>query len=429
MVSFQTFPRDWELKELKDINIFVIDGDRGKNYPTKEEFMTEGFCLFLNTGNIKNDSFDFSSCDFITERKDGLLRKGKLARGDIILTTRGTVGSVGYYHDSIEYEKIRINSGMVILRCGNGFASEYFYQLFKSPILKTQYQLYSSGAAQPQLPIKDLRRIKLPIPKPPVQQKIAAVLSAYDDLIGNNKRRIALLEKMAEEIYREWFVRMRFPGHEKVKFVKSIPEGWTTRPVASIADEIRKGVKKKDLSDQERYLGLEHIPRKSMTITESAMADSVESDKLLFQERDILFAKIRPYLHKIALAHFPGSCSSDTIVIRPKSREFEGFLFFTVFSKTFVELATTASKGTKMPRADWNFLKKLEIKIPGDELMGTFQGHFDKMFAQITSLVKSNEILATSRDRLLPRILSGKLSVEDLDIRFPPSMQQDMTAD
>ena len=271
---------------------------------------------------------------------------------------------------------------------------------------------------------------KLAVPEPPkAQKKIAAILSAYDDLIENNKRRIALLEKMAEEIYCEWFVRMRFPGHKKVKFVKGVPEGWEVRPIASISGEIRKGVKKKDLSDSEKYLGLEHIPREQITIIESATGDSVESNKLLFQERDILFAKIRPYLHKVALVHFSGACSSDAIVIRPKSREFEGFLLFTVFSKTFIELATTASKGTKMPRADWDFLKKLEIKIPDDELLEAFQRHFDKAFTQIINLVKSNEILAASRDRLLPRLISGKLCVEDLDIHFPPSMHEQTTAE
>ena len=119
----------------------------------------------------------------ITEQKDALLRKGRLVRGDIVLTTRGTVGSVGYFYNDIPYKDIRINSGMVILRCGDGLSSRYFYQLFKSRILKLQFELFSSGSAQPQLPIKDLRRVKLPIPKPSVQRKVAAILSAYDELI------------------------------------------------------------------------------------------------------------------------------------------------------------------------------------------------------------------------------------------------------
>src|ERR1051326_3847132 len=236
MSSFSTFQPTWDVKELRDIPISLIDGDRGKNYPSQQELSGEGFCLFLNTGNIKDDRFDFSKCDFITEQKDALLRKGRLVRGDIVLTTRGTVGSVGYFYDDIPYEHIRINSGMVILRCGDGLSSRYFYQLFKSRILKLQFELFSSGSAQPQLPIKDLRRVRLPIPKPCVQRKVAAILSAYDDLIENNKRRIALLEKLAEEIYREWFVRLRFPSHEAVRTVKGVPADWSVKRFHEIVE-------------------------------------------------------------------------------------------------------------------------------------------------------------------------------------------------
>ena len=187
------------------------------------------------------------------------------------------------------------------------------------------------------------RRISLRIPGSDSQGKITAILSAYDELIQSNKRRIALLEKLAEEIYREWFVRLRFPEHDSVKVVKGVPSGWAVRPLSSFASEIKRAVKKRDLADDEKYIGLEHIPRRSIAIKEWATADSVESNKLLFQERDILFGKIRPYLHKVAIAHFSGACSSDTIVIRPKEKKFEGYLLFTVFSNTFIDLATVAS--------------------------------------------------------------------------------------
>ncbi len=143
-------------------------------------------------------------------------------------------------------------------------------------------------------------------------------------MIQNNERHITLLEKLAEELYREWFVRLRFPGHERIKVAKGVPSGWTVRQLGSFANEIKRAVKKKDLADEERYIGLEHIPRRSIAIKEWATADSIESGKLLFQERDILFGKIRPYLHKVAIAHFSGACSSDTIVIRPKDKSSKG---------------------------------------------------------------------------------------------------------
>lgn len=287
---------------------------------------------------------------------------------------------------------------------------------------------FNSGAGVPTLNQNHLHKLKIKIPELVVQRKIAATLSAYDELIEDNQRRIALLEKIAEEIYREWFVRLRFPGHEQAKFVKGVPDGWEVRTLASFASEVKKGIKKKNLPDDEKYVGLEHIPQHSISLKEWATGDTVDSDKLLFQERDILFCKIRPYLHKVALSHISGACSSDTIVIRPISKVYEGYLLFTVFSDTFIDLATVASKGTKMPRADWGFLKKLELAVPNEQLLEAYQGQFDVMFSQIVNLLRENAALVTSRDLLLPRLISGKLSVENLDIQFPPSMAEDADA-
>ncbi len=407
-----------------------------KGFAFKSEWFQETGIPVVKVANFTESSVDANNLVYVAENIAAERKDTELIEGDIVIQT---VGSWPNNPESVVGKVIRIpkvldrsllNQNAVIVRPTEGIHNDFLFYLLKDGSFKGYIINTAQGAAnQASITLDSIFRYEFYLPPPDIQKKIAAILSAYDDLIENNKRRIVLLEKMAEEIYREWFVRMRFPGHEKVKFVKGVPEGWEVRPIASISGEIRKGVKKKDLSDSEKYLGLEHIPRESITIIESATGDSVESNKLLFQERDILFAKIRPYLHKVALVHFSGACSSDAIVIRPKSREFEGFLLFTVFSKTFIELATTASKGTKMPRADWDFLKKLEIKIPDDELLEAFQRHFDKAFTQIINLVKSNEILAASRDRLLPRLISGKLSVEDLDIHFPPSMQEQTTTE
>ncbi len=418
--------KSWREAQLKDL-IKIEHGFAFKG----EYFSESGHYVVLTPGNFHEEG------GFRSRPGKDRFYQGKiperyiLRRSDLIVAMteqgEGLLGSAAFIPESDKYLH---NQRLGLVRINPKITDRTFlYYLFNMDVVRQQIRNSSSGTKVRHTSPERIYAVKIELPDLDIQKKIAAILSAYDDLIENNKRRIALLEKMAEEIYCEWFVRMRFPGHKKVKFVKGVPEGWEVRPIASISGEIRKGVKKKDLSDSEKYLGLEHIPREQITIIESATGDSVESNKLLFQERDILFAKIRPYLHKVALVHFSGACSSDAIVIRPKSREFEGFLLFTVFSKTFIELATTASKGTKMPRADWDFLKKLEIKIPDDELLEAFQRHFDKAFTQIINLVKSNEILAASRDRLLPRLISGKLCVEDLDIHFPPSMHEQTTAE
>ncbi len=320
--------------------------------------------------------------------------------------------------------KVSNCSDLAIIRPGKQLNPYFLCAIFNSTFGRDLVGGNLVGAAQQHFNITVAKELKFLLPSRAVQDKNAAILSAYDELIENNQRRIAPLEKVAEEIYREWFVRLRFPGHEKVKKMKGVPSGWEVRLLSSFASEIKREVKKKHLGGEEKYLGLEHIPRRSISIKAWATADTVDSDKLLFQKRDILFGKIRPYLHKVALAHFSGACSSDTIVLRPKERIYQGHLLFTVFTDTFIELATIASKGTKMPRADWGFLKKLELAIPDAKLLEAFRAQFEVLFSQIVNLLRANEALTASRDQLLPRLVSGKLSVENLDIQFPPGMEE-----
>ena len=131
----------------------IIDGDRGKNYPKSEEILDDGYCLFLNAKNVTQKGFDFENCNFITREKDDALRNGKLSRGDVVLTTRGTVGNLAYYSKNVPYENIRINSGMVILRMNRSILNEiYFIELFKMKLSDIKEKI-ASGSAQPQLPI------------------------------------------------------------------------------------------------------------------------------------------------------------------------------------------------------------------------------------------------------------------------------------
>ena len=141
-----------------------IDGDRGKNYPTFDEFTSTGFCLFLNASNVTSTGFNFDTCMFVTQEKDKSMNKGHLSPNDIVLTSRGTLGNVALYDKHIRYENIRINSGMLIIRPKR--LSPYFiYALLKSSHMKAAIERFKSGSAQPQLPIKDLWKITFEIPE------------------------------------------------------------------------------------------------------------------------------------------------------------------------------------------------------------------------------------------------------------------------
>jgi type I restriction enzyme S subunit len=191
-------PENWSVLPIKESNVSIIDGDRGINYPKSNEFSSEGYCLFLSTKNIKDDQFTFNGSQFVSREKDGMLRKGKLQRGDVVLTTRGTVGNVAFYDELVPFDNIRINSGMVLIRAGGDFIPSYVYHLFKSSLLKKRYSELASGSAQPQLPIRSLENILMPIPSLGEQKRIIEISESIDKkiLISKNLgRKLVELKK------------------------------------------------------------------------------------------------------------------------------------------------------------------------------------------------------------------------------------------
>jgi restriction endonuclease S subunit len=202
----------WEEKKLGDKNIFeIIDGDRGKNYPTKKEFLEEGFCLFMNTKNVRPHGFNFETTIFISEEKDKILGNGKLRRNDVVMTTRGTIGNLGIYGDDVSYNNIRINSGMLIFRPNlKAIIPKYLFEVLRSGLVKAQIKKYVSGAAQPQLPIKTLVNFSFPVPKSlPDQRRIVAKLDALSaetkKLEDVYRRKLESLEELKKSILQKAF--------------------------------------------------------------------------------------------------------------------------------------------------------------------------------------------------------------------------------
>ena len=173
----------------------IIDGDRGKNYPNADDFTDDGFCLFLNAKNVTASGFDFSTCTFITKEKDSALRKGKLSRGDVVLTTRGTIGNLAFYTSEVPYDNIRINSGMVILRMKQNVMDELFFiEQFKMQ-LKGIKEKIASGSAQPQLPISVMNKIQILVPNIKRQKEFELFVKQVDKSRFNIKKSIIELER------------------------------------------------------------------------------------------------------------------------------------------------------------------------------------------------------------------------------------------
>ncbi|WP_026001957.1 restriction endonuclease subunit S [Vreelandella stevensii] len=164
--------KPWESKKLDEC-FECIDGDRGPNYPKKHEYLDSGYCLFLSTKNVRPFGFGFTDQVFISKEKDEILRKGRLTRGDLVITTRGTLGHVASFDESVPFEIVRINSGMLILRKKQpDYSNDYFKILIASPLFRKFINDQSTGSAQPQLPAKILKGFILPIPSPEEQTEI-----------------------------------------------------------------------------------------------------------------------------------------------------------------------------------------------------------------------------------------------------------------
>ncbi len=302
--------------------------------------------------------------------------------------------------------------------CDPQFMFWYLQNLYFSGLMHA-YHTQHTGVARFQWTTFSERE-PIEVPSLPVQRQIAAILSAYDDLIENNTRRIKILERMAQALYREWFVHFRFPGHAKVKRVASplgpIPQGWQPGTLGDVAHEFRHSVSPDEVDEDTPYIGLEHMPRMSIALGEWGCARDVQSTKLRFKKGDILFGKIRPYFHKVGVAVVDGVCSTDAIVIAPKKPEQFALVLACVSSEAFVSHATQTSQGTKMPRANWEVLTKYPLPVPPAPLLFEFSAVVVDTVALIRSLIFKNRNLRRTRDLLLPKLISGALDVSKLDL-------------
>lgn len=314
----------------------------------------------------------------------------------------------------------------------------FFFYYFLSPIGKGNVQSLVMQVAAAGIRGSELAKLRVPLPPLPIQRRIAGILSAYDELIENNQRRIRILEDIARSLYREWFVHFRYPGHDaprpqageglgvRAGFVDSrlgeIPQGWEMKKLGDIAEDMRRNIPKGKLDEPQPYVGLEHIPRRSLALGSWAPAFELGSNKLAFKKGEVLFGKIRPYFHKVSIAPFDGLCSADTIVIRARQPEHYAIVVGCVSSDEFVAHATATSNGSKMPRANWSVLKEHPIAIPTSEVAHQFSAVVEPAIQQMQTLIFQTANLRRTRDLLLPRLLSGQVTLNVMESKLDEVM-------
>ncbi len=374
------------------------------------KFHESGYPLITSKA-IKDGRLLFDNAGLISETDySDINKRSKVEQWDILFTMIGTLGEV-YLETSEDVDYAIKNVGL--FKCGEELKAKWLYYWFRSSINKSSILQLRRGASQQYLPLGTLRNLNITYPSDSqIIVKTIDVLSSYDDLIENNRRRIQLLEESARLLYKEWFVHLRFPGHEHVKITDGVPSGWNSVPLEDLCFQVKNTVKPQDVEEGTNYIGLEHIPRRSITLSEWDTADKVTSNKFSYKKGDLIFGKIRPYFHKVGFTLTDGIASSDAIVIRPLKDEFYFYLLALISSDYFVSLASkTVKEGSKMPRADWNFLLKQSFILPSDSLLEVFSDYLDSIVRQLEVLALQNKNLATSRDILLPRLMNGELTV------------------
>ena len=243
------------------------------------------------------------------------------------------------------------------------------------------------------------------VPTPPLrdQHRIAGILSAYDDLIAVNERRIAVLEEMARRVFERWF---SYPNAER--------DGWSFLTLGEWVTEVKEKSNPKEMATSMPYVGLEHIPRRSTTLNGWGTLNGVISTKSRFQAGDILFGKIRPYFHKVVHAPIDGVSSTDAIVVRPNDPDHMPVVLGLMSSDSFVDHATQTSNGTKMPRANWEVLQEVPLPHPPEPELTRYCQSVRPMVELCDSLARQNANLRTTRDLLLPRLISGEINVSEV---------------
>lgn len=386
----------------------IIDGDRGKNYPKQDEFYPQGYCLFLNTGNVTKEGLIFEENQFIMKEKDEALRKGKLKRGDIVYTTRGTVGNAGYYNSSVPYENVRINSGMVILRSNEEIVdSRFLYQILKSEYYRPYFKQYCTGSAQPQLPIKNFSQIYLNVPDIKTQHRIADILSVYDNLIENNQKQIKLLEEAAQRLYKEWFVDLHFPGHENTKIVDGVPEGWNEKTLSQVANVIMGQSPKSEFYNSEKK-GLPFHQGVGSYGVRFVMDDIYSTSYTRIAEPNSILFSVRAPVGRLNITKNKVVIGRGLAAIN-QTDGCQSYLYYLLKNKFFKD--NIVGNGSIFASVSKDELLNQKFSIPERNLMMQFEKIVSQMDKQIENLDSKNKKLMEARDRLLPKLMSGEVEV------------------
>lgn len=392
---------------LNDVCEFIVDCLH-KTAPLSDEGYPS-----IRTPNVGKGRLKLEGVNRVSEETyQEWTKRAKPQANDLILAREAPAGNVAIIKDG---QVVCLGQRTVHLRPDPEKTDPDFLCYFLlAPLQRGKLLAGETGATAGHVNMRDIRKLPLiDIPTIHEQRKIGKLLAAYDDLIENNRRRIALLEQSARLLYREWFVHFRFPGHETTKFVDGLPEGWKSATLSDHVELRKEAVKPEQFQNDDVHIGLEHIPRRSFILSDWEGTDDLASHKFRFSAGDIIFGKIRPYFHKVGFALRDGVASSDAFIWRVRDARLWPLVMTATSSDHFVAVASkTVREGSKMPRADWKVLANFDIPVPPLELLEDFNGKIQPISEECKKLALQNRQLAKARDLLLPRLMDGRITVK-----------------
>jgi type I restriction enzyme, S subunit len=412
------FPPSWKLEKANTICSEIVDCIN-KTAPTVDY---DTPYKMIRTTNVKGGRIilDDARCvDEATFIKWN--RRLKPRKNDVVLTREAPLGDVGLIRTD---DKLMLGQRTMIYRANEKQLNQNFlYYSLLGPTLQAQLKTLGSGSTVEHVRVPDAENLIIPYPPIGVQKKIAAILSAYDDLIENNKRRITLLGKMAEEIYREWFVRFRFPGYQTAEFEKGIPKGWI--PVKF--DSICKFEKGKNPELVEEFLAEDLSIYINMDTLAGGMNSFAKKEKnsVIANIGDLLMLMDGSRSGLVFRASNNGIVGSTFSVIRT-SEHMKNFVY--EYLKATSEAIISDNTGSAIPHANKEFIKRMIMFVPKDTaVINKFNMLYNAKYSLLENIKNQNDLLEITKNKLLPRLISGKLSVENLNIQFLPSMQEEST--
>ena len=397
--------------ELTLDQLGTVSRGRSRHRPRNAAFLYDGPHPFVQTGDVKRAGLYLRDYEQ-TYSEAGLAQSKLWPVGTLCITIAANIAETSI----LDIEACFPDSVIGFIADQDKADTRFVKYLFDA-VLKMRFQSFTQGAAQDNLSQAKLLSIRFPVPDLVAQKKISDILSTYDDLIDNNRRRIALLEDAARLLYREWFVYFRFPGHEHVKIIDGVPAGWERVRVSDIFDTVSGGtpnrknleffdgsinwVKTQELNERPIFETLERI-------TEVAIARS--SAKILPAQTLLVSIYGNTNIGRTGLMAFPGSSNQACVALLPKRRK-EDWIYAQLWLQQHREQIVGLAQGAAQTNISQKTLRGLEMIWPTSLLLDTFLDSVLSSYQQIECLCFQDAKLAQARDLLLPRLMNGEIAV------------------